>query len=184
MLARPGSNTAWRVATGALVNGLRNLGLNGYEAREMMALENELEVGGGGSHSIECWLSANIRQALRCVLCTVACSLCPLHACSPATHLPFLHHTQPAVLAVRQPQHTRSKGGSTARQGMGGAGAATGFPGVWQCGDDVAGAVRCLLAVDSNGVHVSLCSLLGVLMNMYCLELFAVLKTYGCVLCD
>lgn len=47
MLAKGGGpgGGAWRVAATALTQGLRNLGLSQFATRELLVLENELEVG-------------------------------------------------------------------------------------------------------------------------------------------
>lgn len=43
MLARPNSTNAWRMAAGAMVQGLRQLGLSGFATKELLVLENEVE---------------------------------------------------------------------------------------------------------------------------------------------
>jgi hypothetical protein len=48
MLLRSQSTGAWRMAASALTQGLRNMGLSQYATRELLVLENELEVGGPG----------------------------------------------------------------------------------------------------------------------------------------
>lgn len=42
----PSSAGSWRLAVAALLAGLRHLGLGGYAQKELLAVDNELGVGG------------------------------------------------------------------------------------------------------------------------------------------
>jgi hypothetical protein len=54
LLQKPTSGGAWRAAATALTSGLRNMGLSHYATKELLVLENELEVRG---------CDGNLRQA-------------------------------------------------------------------------------------------------------------------------
>ena len=53
MLSKAG-NQQWAVPMAALTSGLRNLGLSQFAAKELFALENELQVRAGAASACAC----------------------------------------------------------------------------------------------------------------------------------